>query len=535
MPRRPRNLQALMNPMMKNCRALRASLSFVALALTLVSITLSAAEIETLAIGLTTDGAVISALRVAAGQSDAPTIAFVGGLAGADASSQAIQAETEAYAAAPDAERAFNLVSIPVANPQRRSLVFPPTGPAYRENAESHTLWRWLGLNAPNLVLVAGDDADGFVDAVSMSNVAGVAPISVVRFTGVGGMREALPSGLRMGPTLARDEIERRRSRTPIELANMLAPIYGQSFDIPIYTDGMALIAQLGLGNLDHVEQIVEQYVDGTSDSLDSPFGLSTLVFAGHLVFAELAERTGDPRYLERARAAADFAFDDQGEMLEAMPGHGEMSDAIFMCASILAAVGDLTGDRRYFDMAARHIAFMNELVRRDDGLYRHSPLTDAAWGRGNGFSAIGYALTLSKFPEDHPAYEQLLGEYRALMATLAGWQNDDGTWSQVVDHPGAYHETSSTAIIGFSMQRGLDRGWLAADEYEARVDRAWRAVSTRTDGNGGFIDVSESTNKQPSLEAYLNREALFGRDSRTGSFAMLFSVERAGSANPPR
>jgi rhamnogalacturonyl hydrolase YesR len=115
-------------------------------------------------------------------------------------------------------------------------------------------------------------------------------------------------------------------------------------------------------------------------------------------------------------------------------------------------------------------------------------------------------------------------------MATLAEWQNDDGTWSQVVDHPGAYHETSSTAIIGFSMQRGISRGWLAASDYEPRVDRAWHAVSQRTDSDGGFIDVSESTNKQPSLEAYLNREALFGRDSRTGSFVMLFSVERAAA-----
>jgi hypothetical protein len=77
-------------------------------------------------------------------------------------------------------------------------------------------------------------------------------------------------------------------------------------------------------------------------------------------------------------------------------------------------------------------------------------------------------------------------------------------------------------------MQRGLNRGWLAAGDYEPTVERAWLAVSTRTDSDGGFIDVSESTNKQPTLEAYLHREALFGPDNRTGSFAMLFSVERA-------
>jgi rhamnogalacturonyl hydrolase YesR len=526
MPKRHRQVHAPMRAMLKNYRAFWAPL--FSMALMFVLSTSRAAEVEQFAIGLTTGGNEVTALRVAAGREDAPTIAFVGGLAGADASSLAVREETENYAARADDERNYTLIAIPNANPEQRALAFPPTGAAYRENAESHLLWRRLGLLAPNIVLLAGDDAGNFVDAVSLSTVAGVAPISVIQLTGVEGMLRVLPPELRIGPTLASDEIRARRARTPSQLASLLAPIYGQSFDIPIYTDGMALIAHLGLGNLEHVEEIVAPYVDGTSDSLDSPFGLSTLVFAGHLVFAELADITGDARYLERARAAANYAFTDDGEMLEAMPGHGEMSDAIFMCASILAAVGDLTGERRYFDMAIRHIAFMNNLVRRNDGLYRHSPLTDAAWGRGNGFSAIGYALTLSRFPENHPAYPELLAEYRDLMATLASWQNEDGTWSQVVDHAGAYHETSSTAIIGFSMQRGLNRGWLAADEYEGRVDRAFRAVSMRTDNNGAFIDVSESTNKQPSLEAYLHREALFGRDSRTGSFAMLFSVERS-------
>ena len=256
------------------------------------------------------------------------------------------------------------------------------------------------------------------------------------------------------------------------------------------------------------------------------PFGVSTLVLAGHLVFAELAERTGDARYLARARAAADLSFDDNGEMLEAVPNHGEMSDAIFMGASILAAVGDLTGEQRYFDMAVRQIDFMNALVRRDDGLYNHSPLAEAAWGRGNGFAAIGYALTLSHLSTDHPGFARILDEYRSYMQTLASWQNDDGSWSQVIDYPGVYHETSSTAIIGFSIQRGINRGWLDAG-FEDNARRAFEAVLTRTDFEGRFIDVSESTNKQPSLDAYLLREALYGQDNRTGSFAMLFATER--------
>jgi len=487
---------------------------------------LPAAEVTPVAIGLTAAGEPIEALAVSAGRADAPTIAVVGGLDGDDASSRSIREAVAAYAALDDGSRGVGLQAVPVAAPHGASLSLPPTGAAYREHAEAHVLWRWLGLSAPDLVLVVGADPAGLATLLPAVDVAGVAPIPSLSVTDPADLPAALgrvPPG-----SAARVEIERRRMLTPLEFAQRLAPIYGQSFNSPIYIDGMGLIAQLGLGNVEQVRALVEPYVDGTRESLGGgPFGISTLVLAGHLAFAELAERTGDPRYLERARAAADVSFDADGQMLEATPGHGEMSDAIFMGASILAQVGHLTGERRYFDMAARQIAFMNGLVRRDDGLYRHSPLTDAAWGRGNGFAAIGYALTLSYLPADHPAYAGLLAEYRDYMATLADWQNDDGTWRQVIDFPGAYHETSATAIIGFSMQRGLNLG-LLPDEFESVVAGAWSGLLTRTDADGGFIDVSESTNKQASLEAYLHREALFGRDARTGSFAMLFAVERA-------
>jgi hypothetical protein len=472
-------------------------------ALILLATATQSAEIESLEIGLATDGRLIEALRVGAGQEQAPTIALIGGLPGDDESSGVIRDALEQYAELPDSRRASTVIAVPVANPAQQPLQFPPTGPAYREHAESHALWRWLGLNAPDLVLVVGADPASLGEALQNSTVAGVAPLAVRALAADQPLLEGLAAELT--PSAARQEIEARRARSPTALAGLLAPIYSQSFDTALYIDGMGLIAHLGLGNVDHVAAVAEPFLTGERDSLGGRFGVSTLVLAGHLVFAELAARTGDPRALERARAAADLAFDDTGGMLEAMPGHGEMSDAIFMGAGILAAVGDLTGERPYFDMAARHIAFMNTLV-------------------------LGYALTLSNFPADHPAWPRLLEEYRSLMATLASWQNADGTWRQVVDFPGAYHETSSTAIIGFSMQRGLNRGWLEPAAFEPGVERAFGAVSQRTDGDGGFIDVSESTNKQPSLQAYLGREALFGRDQRTGSFALLFAVERAAA-----
>ena len=113
------------------------------------------------------------------------------------------------------------------------------------------------------------------------------------------------------------------------------------------------------------------------------------------------------------------------------------MSDAFFMATPLLAKVGKLTGDEKYFDLAAKHVDFMNSLVLRRDGLYQHSPETDAAWSRGNAFVALGLALSLSEISESHHGFDQMLEVYRAHLEQLINYQDQDGMWHQVIDYPG--------------------------------------------------------------------------------------------------
>jgi len=256
-------------------------------------------------------------------------------------------------------------------------------------------------------------------------------------------------------------------------------------------------------------------------------------VMAGHIVFTELARRTGDPRYIVAVRKVADLGFDASGQMLAAVPYHGEFSDSVFMGTVIQAQAGALTGERKYFDMADRHLRFMEKLDLRPDGLYRHQPATDAAWGRGNGFAALGLALTLSELPRNTKGYAHALQSYRRLMAALLPLQTRDGLWRNVVDYPGAYAEFSGTAMIGFAMQRGLTSGWLKGHDYEQAVARAWQSVNSRTSSSGTFIDVCESTARMTSLDQYLKRAAILGEDARGGAMAMLFATELMDSRTP--
>ncbi len=309
----------------------------------------------------------------------------------------------------------------------------------------------------------------------------------------------------------AHRELERRVARSPRALAEELAQHYGHDFDPPWYIGAIALIARIKLGQIDDVRRIVEPYVDGTKNSLAQP---SSLVLGGHIVFTELARRTHDPRYVAAVRKVGDLGFEPDGQMKESMPYHQEFSDSIFMGTAIVAQAGALTGERKYFDMAARHLAFMQNLDRRADGLYRHQPATDAAWGRGNGFAALGLTLTLAELPRDHPAHASTLASYRSLMAALLPYQNRDGLWRNVIDYPGAYAELSGTAMIGYALARGLHEGWISGRDYERAIARAWSAVNARVSSSGELVDVCESTARMTSLEQYVRRAAILGTGS---------------------
>jgi unsaturated rhamnogalacturonyl hydrolase len=169
-----------------------------------------------------------------------------------------------------------------------------------------------------------------------------------------------------------------------------------------------------------------------------------------------------------------------------------------------------------------QHLRFMQGLCLRPDGLYRHSPLNDAAWGRGNAFPALGLAMALSKMPTN----AEMLLAFQTHMAALMRYQTGDGMWREVIDQPRVYGELSATAMILTAMVRGVREGWLSAASYEPHIQSAWRAVSLRTGSNGSVLDVCESTGKQKNADDYLKRAASLGRDARGGGMVLLAATE---------
>ena len=171
------------------------------------------------------------------------------------------------------------------------------------------------------------------------------------------------------------------------------------------------------------------------------------------------------------------------------------------------------TGDRRYLDRDADEMVAYLRKLQQPNGLFYHAPDVPFFWGRGNGWVAAGMAEMLLSLPDDHPHRAEILAGYRKMMAELIRDQNPDGMWRQLIDHPEAWEETSSTGMFTFALIEGVRHGWLDEETYGPAARRGWIALAGFVDQNADVTNVCAGTNKKDSLEYYL------ARPRRTGDF----------------
>ncbi len=469
-------------------------------------------------------------------------VLLVGGLDGQSAGTQAVTATVAAFSS--DGNQAVALSAVLNVRPDQAGaevapLVFPPAGSAYNqpENDTAHYLWRWIGMHAPDTVLLVA--AEGDASAASLAQALGASapsgmgtiPCRIVPPADLASALAATAQSPR--PSAAHQEKQRRIKRSAIAVATELAQVYGHKLDPVAYIPALAIVGRMRLGELTRddsalrdAERICAPFAAGEKESMPANGNGGTI--SGHLVFAELARRTGNAAWTALVKKAADYGFDAQGQPKESMPFHSEMSDSVFMGCAILAEAGALTGEKKYFEHCLRHLRFMEKLCLRPDGIYRHSPLDDSAWGRGNGFPALGLSLSLSALPPGSAEHTAFLASYRAHMTALKKHQDPTGAWHQVIDHEESYREFTSTCMITFAIVRGLRRDWLDAKEWQPVVDKAWTAIKSRIGSGGHLVDVCTGTGKMNSLRDYLDRTAILGPDDRGGAMALLVSTEIA-------
>jgi rhamnogalacturonyl hydrolase YesR len=502
-----------------------------------------------------------------------PGVVIIGGLDGSGESAAAVMGVLEWWFTSPDAallRGQWRLAALPCARPpsceasnsnvREPPLRFPPSGGFFDGKADptAHHVWRWTTMQAPSVVVdvrtgasrawtanrLAIDlvkdateaPADTLVGALGSGGggAAWSAPVPAVQLTvRVSAAPEAIADLLHRSIgaiSPLRTSLLGRMSRTPLDVARLLAPRYPAQ-PIMSYIPALAWSGALRLAQLTgepgfRAKPLAEMapFLDGRTPAIAEPYLLTSL--AGHLAFADLAAIDANKQADVLAQNGADFIMPASPQEVVRFPR--QWTDDMFMATSVLARVAARTKDERYAVAAGRLLTSYAADLQRPDGLFIHAKEGPHAWGRGNGFAAFGLMEALTYLPHEWPDRAAVLERYRALMAGLMGQQAQDGMWRQVVDEPGSYREFTVTAMVVTAMARGVRLGWIDAGAYRPVVERAWRGLLTRIGEDGALMDVCTGTGSGPTKEYYLNRAGLTGPDDRGGAMGLTAALEMA-------
>ena len=420
-------------------------------------------------------------------------------------------------------------------------LEFPPAKGFFDhpEQPESRYLWRWTTYQAPDLVLqIRGGDvlsrgtppAGSLAAAMSGGTEIGTVTASygTARETdGVALLQSALKDAADLRPSEIRATLNARVARDPLAIARVLAERYPQTPSVS-YIPSVSWASTLRLADITKDEGLRARVLAHTRPWLSGErplFGdrIALTAVAGTLIYADLARR-GEKAATELAIRGADEAL-KLASTGYAQHGQG-WTDDMFMMASILSRSGRMPGRERDLDHLADTLISYARRLQREDGIYVHFTDGRVAWGRGNGFAALGVTEALTTLPPKHRSRPALLEIYRRHMNGMIAMQAPDGMWRQVVDEPGAYREQSVTAMTLTALARGVRLGWLDARTHRPVIDRAWRALAAHITEDGGIVDICASTGSQATLRLYLDRPAVSGFDDRGGAMGLLAALE---------
>jgi rhamnogalacturonyl hydrolase YesR len=224
------------------------------------------------------------------------------------------------------------------------------------------------------------------------------------------------------------------------------------------------------------------------------------------IVPLELYIRTKDPKYLELGMKLADRQWENPTP--EGLSGETRFwIDDMYMITILQLQACRATGNEVYLDRAALEMVAYLDKLQKPNGLFYHGPEFPFFWGRGNGWVAGGMSELLGDLPKNHPQRARIMEGYLKMMASLLEYQDADGVWHQLIDHPESYQESSVTAMFTYAMITGVKKGWLKDKAYAEAPRKGWIGLNKLFIDKDGRVDqVCVGTGQTNSLEFYLNR-----------------------------
>lgn len=189
--------------------------------------------------------------------------------------------------------------------------------------------------------------------------------------------------------------------------------------------------------------------------------------------------------------------------------------DAIQMAMPVLAKLGVLTEQTRYFDkMWEMYSCTRNKigkgLFNAEEGLWwRDASFTppytepngeDCYWSRGNGWVYAALVRVLDVLPEDDPHRQAYINDFLAMSEAIRKCVRPDGFWNVSLHDPSHFggKETTGTSLFVYGMAWGIRQGLLDRATYWPLVVNGWNALATESATESGFLAYVQGTGKEP-------------------------------------
>ncbi len=186
--------------------------------------------------------------------------------------------------------------------------------------------------------------------------------------------------------------------------------------------------------------------------------------------------------------------------------------DDLYMSVPFLARMGEITGEKKYYDFAAKQVKqFTKYLYNEHTRLYHHCYYGDlgrpgvAHWGRANGWSIMAQADLLEFLPEEHPDREELLRIFRQQVLGYSQYQSETGLWRQVLNREDSYLETSCTAMFTYAVAKAVNEGWMNP-RYQEIAIQGWKGIETMINEKGQVENICIGTGTSTSMVHYYKR-----------------------------
>lgn len=203
--------------------------------------------------------------------------------------------------------------------------------------------------------------------------------------------------------------------------------------------------------------------------------------------------------------------------------------DAIQMSMPVMALLGDITGDKGYWEHMHDMYMFTRDkqggekksggkpLFNTATGLwyrdYQFDPPykdktendKDCYWSRGNGWVYMALARIMQFTPDTEAHRQQYIDDFRLMSEGLLGCQRQDGSWNVSLAAPTNFGQPGSegpemtgTSLFVGGMAWGVRTGLLDKNLYMPAIRKGWESMLAAVHPDNGFVGYLQGSGSSP-------------------------------------